>query len=134
MLSSVNPLIRVISIALLWSISVLPAAAQRISAELETSQVTVTNGVADATFKVVVTNEEGSALAGVWLVFEDGFEVSIGDVAAESSSASESNTRTFDLSGHIDSLNLSLPATLKYAVDGAAVEQKTSITLRLQQQ
>ena len=115
--------------------TVAPAAArQRVSAELESSKVSVVNRVAEATFKVVIKNDEEAALEGVWLVFDDGFEVSVGDVAGEASGASESTTRTFDLSEQLDSLNIPLRATLKYSVDGAPVEQAISVTLRLQEQ
>ena len=112
--------------------SSLAAQPSRISAELKTTQVTVTNGVADATFKVVVHNEEAVALANTWLVFEDGFEVSVGDIAAESSAESESTTRTFDLSQQMQSLAVPFAATLKFAVDGNTFERSTSITLHLQ--
>lgn len=113
--------------------SVMPVSAQRISAELETSQLSVISGVAEATFKVVVKNEEETSLAGVWLVFADGFEVAIGDVAAEGSATSESTTRTFDLSLHSETLSVPLEATLRYAVNGNAVEQATTVVLRLGQ-
>ena len=108
-------------------------ARQRISAELETSRLSLANGVADVTFKVVVKNDEADTLAGVFLVFDDGFEVAVGDVNGEASGSSASTTRTFDLSGQPDTLNVGLPATLKYSVDGAPVEQAISVTLRLQQ-
>ena len=122
------------TVTLLFLAALAPAAAEhRVAAEFEISQLTVVNGVAEATFKVVIKNEETYSLAGVWLVFDDGFEVSIGDVAAESSGASDSATRTFDLSQHISSLNVPLPATLKFAVDGSNVEQPTSIVLHLQE-
>ena len=119
--------------AVLWCAAVVPAAAQRISAELEITQLSVVNGVAEATFKVVVKNEEDMSLAGVWLVFADGFEVSAGDVPAEGSGASESVTRTFDLSEHGETLNVRFDATLKYSVNGNAVEQPTFVVLRLGQ-
>jgi hypothetical protein len=107
--------------------------AQRVSAELEASQISIVNDVAEATFKVVVTNEESTPIAQAWLVFADGYEVSVGDVPAEGSTASEPTTRTFDLSGHIRSLNVPFEATLKYSADGNAVEQATTVVLRLDQ-
>ena len=131
---TVTPSLRLVaSCALAWLISTVPAAAQRISAELETSQLSVTNGVAEATFKVVVKNEEGQPLTNVWLVFQDGFEVSVGDLGAETSRASESTTRSFDLSEQGETLNVRLDATLKYSVDGNAVEQATFVVLHLGQ-
>ena len=132
MLSSVTSPIRVfVSCALLWFLSVVPAAAQRISTELDTSEVTITNDVAEVTFKVVIRNDEALTLTNVWLVFEEGFEISIGDIEPESSGASESTTRTFDLSQHVRSRSLPLNATLKYTAGGEAVEQTTSVALHL---
>jgi len=119
--------------AALWCVAAVPAAAQRISAELETSQLSVTNGVAEATFKVVVNNEESQPLTNVWVIFKDGFEVSVGEVGAETSGTSESTTRTFDLSESGETLNVPFEATLKYSVDGNAVEQPTTVVLRLGQ-
>ena len=109
------------------------ASAQRVFAKLEISQLTVVNDVAEATFKVVVTTEEATAMGQVWLVFDDGIEVSVGDVPAEGSASSEPLTRTFDLSQHIRSQSVPLQATLKYSSDGVAVEQATTVVLQLGQ-
>lgn len=109
------------------------ASAQRVFAKLEVSQLTVVNDVAEATFKVVVSTEEATAMGQVWLVFDDGIEVSVGDVPAEGSAASEPITRTFDLSQHIRSHSVPLQATLKYSSDGVAVEQATTVVLQLGQ-
>lgn len=130
MLSSVMPRL-VVSCVLLWLLSVVPASAQLISTELEASQVTITNDVAEVTFKLVVRNDEALALTNVWLVFEEGLEISIGDIEPESSRASESTTHTFDLTQHVRSRTIPLNATLKYTAGGEAVEQTTSVGLRL---
>jgi hypothetical protein len=123
----------VASCVLAWLISAVPAAAQRISAELETSQLSIANGVAEATFTVVVRNEEDQPLTNVWLVFQDGFEVAVGDLGAEASGSSEPATRSFDLSAQGETLSVRYDATLKYSVGGNAVEQATFVVLRLGQ-
>jgi hypothetical protein len=116
----------------LFVAAVVPTTArQRLTVDLDVSQLSVVNDVADATFKVVIKNDEDYALSAIFLIFDDGFEVSIGDVAAESSGESSSVTRTFDLSQHIRSLNIPLPATLKYSADGQTVEQAMNVVLRL---
>jgi len=119
--------------AILSCATVAPAFAQRIYAELETSQLSVNDNLAEATFKVVVRNEEGATLSGLVLVFEDGYEVTVGDVAAESTGSSEGVSRTFDLGQHIQSQNVPFAATLKYSANGDAVEQPTNVVLRLNQ-
>ena len=129
-----NKLPRLIAVMFALCVCVSRADAQRIVASLETSALSVTNDVAEATFKVVVKNEEAAAMSNVWLVFDDGFEVSVGEVPAEDSGASESVTRSFDLSQHVRSLNVPFPATLKYSVDGNAVEQQTTVVLHLEAQ
>jgi hypothetical protein len=106
-------------------------ARERLTVDLDISQLSVANDIADATFKVVVKNDEDYALGAVVLVFDDGFEVSIGDVAAEASGESAPVTRTFDLSQHVRSLNIPLPATLKYSAGGEPMEQTMDVVLRL---
>lgn len=117
--------------AIVLSASVLIAEPPRVFASLELSALTITNDIAEATFKLAVKNEQEVSLSGVFVVFEDGFEVSVGDVAAESSTESDAVTRTFDLSQHLRTLNIAIPVTLKYAADGNAVEQATSVVLHL---
>lgn len=123
-----------LSAAVALGAAVINAQPPRIFAELETSALNVTNDVAEATFKVVVRNEEETALSAVFLVFDDGYEVAVGDVAAESSAASEAITRTFDLSQHVRSLAVAMPATLKYSAGGASVEQAATVVLHLDNQ
>lgn len=120
--------------AILLCVSVAPAFAQRIYAELQTTQLTVNDHVAEATFKVVVRNEEAATMSGLVLVFEDGFEVNVGDVAGESSTSSDAVTRTFDLSEQVASFAVPYKATMKYSSDGDAVEQSTTVVLHLNRQ
>jgi hypothetical protein len=119
---------------LLWALSVVPAAGQRIHATLEASDVSVVNDVAQATFTIAVRNEEQVALGGLVVVFEDGFEVTVGDIAAESTRSSGETSRSFELDQQARSRVHAVPATLKYSVDGNPVEQATSIVLRLPEQ
>ena len=131
-MSTVIRVLRVaVNVALLLTVSAIPAAAQRISAELKTTQVSVTNDVADATFKVVIHNEENAALTNVWLVFEDGFEVAVGDVDDEYKSSDE-QTKTFDLSQDGGTAHVPFKATVKYSVDGESREQAITVVLRLE--
>lgn len=125
--------ILVIAAVAVLSAAAMYAAPPRIITTLETSAVTVTNDIAEATFTVVVKNEEETALSSAALIFADGYEVAVGDVAAESSAASEPVTHTFDLSQHPRSLSVAMPATLKYSVNGESVEQAAHVVLHLQQ-
>lgn len=122
-----------IAAAMVVCATAAPAFAQRIHAELETSQLSVANDVAEATFKVVVKNEEGATLSGLVLVFEDGYEVNVGDVPSESTASSDAVTRTFDLSAHVRSRAVPFKATMKFSTNGESVEQATSVVLHLNQ-
>jgi len=126
--------IAAVAVAIALSTAFMNARNPRIFVSLETSELTVTSDVAEATFKVVVKNEEEAPLSAVFLVFEDGYEVSVGEVAAESSTASEAVTRTFDLSLYVRSLAVAMPATLKYSAGGESVEQARSVVLYLNNQ
>lgn len=107
------------------------AAAQSVSATLEATEVIVQDGVADTTFRIVVTNGESAALGNVVVVFADGAEVAVGDVAPDATVASESQRRSFDLGGS-HSRHVGVPVTLKYSRDGAAVEQSADLVLTVQ--
>ena len=121
------------TVALLLAAFTSAAAQEQLSVEMQVSQLSVVNDIADATFKIVVTNEEATPLVAAWLVFDDGFEVSVGDVPAQGSAASEPATRSFDLSQHVRSRNVPLPAKLKYTVGGNAAEQALNVVLRLEE-
>ena len=119
--------------AIVLSASVPSARAPRLSATLETSAVSVINDVAEATFKVIVHNEDTIALTDVWLVFEDGFDVAIGDIDPESARSSDSKTKTFDLSKDGGTAHVPFPATVKYDIDGQPGEQAITVVLVLKQ-
>ena len=125
--------IAVVVTAIALTASVVLARSPRVSATLETSAVTVANDLADATFKVIVHNEDTVALTNVWLVFEDGFDVAIGDVDPESQASSDSKTKTFDLSKDGGTAHVPFPATLKYDVGGKPEEQAITVVLVLKQ-
>lgn len=119
------------ALALAVAAFVPAAAAQSVSATLEATEVIVQDGVADTTFRIVVTNGDAAALGNVVVVFADGAEVAIGDVAPDATVASESQRRSFDLGGS-PSRHVGVPVTLKYSRDGAAVEHSADLVLTVQ--
>jgi len=108
------------------------AAEPTISASLVATEVRVTNGIADATFRIEVTNGQATALSNVWVVFADNIELAIADVPAEGSASSEPITKTFDVS-QSPSAYSSIPVTLKYTVDGVQKEAPETVLLRAEQ-
>ncbi|MEW6321520.1 MAG: hypothetical protein AB1635_10575 [Acidobacteriota bacterium] len=107
-----------------------PAEAQQVSADLQASQVAVTNGIADATFTITIANGSDAALQNVWVVFDDGTEVQVGDVAAGGSAASAEQQRAFDVSSS-PSRNVPVPVTLKFTADGDTAEIRSTVVLHL---
>jgi len=108
------------------------ASEPRVTAALLTSSVSVQNGLADATFRVEVKNDEAWAMSDVFVVFADNVELAVGNVPAEGSATSDEMTRTFDVS-HSASKYTAIPATLKYSVDGVAFETEISVLLAVEQ-
>jgi hypothetical protein len=108
----------------------LGARSGHVSAQMVTSEVSVANGVADATFTIEVTNGAPTAASNVRVVFADGAEVSVGEVAAESKASSDSQRRVIDVSAS-PSRNFPIAATLKYSQDGEDVETSIVLTVRI---
>lgn len=105
-----------LSVALLTS-----AEARTFKAAAVNSSASVTDGLAQVTFKIELTNDESSAMTNVFVVFEDGTEVSLGDVAAAATVQSDTQSRTIDVS-EATTRTLVMKVTLKYSLDGDAVE------------
>jgi hypothetical protein len=125
---------RLMSAALLLIVcaTALHAADARVSATLVASSVSVQNGLADATFRIEVKNDEESAMSDVFVVFADNVELAVGNVPAEGSATSGEMTRTFDISESASKYT-PIRVTLKYSVDGAQVETPVTVTLAAEQ-
>lgn len=126
-MSSFRPLSLLLLLALL---GLVPAAAsaQDVSASATNVEVTAAGDVVEAKFNIAVTNRSGAAAANVWVVFADGQEVQVGDVAAEGTGTSAAVTRTLT---EVVTANQPVPVTLKYSQDGAAVEVATTLIVRM---
>ena len=106
------------------------ASAQQVSAKAEVLGVTEGGDFIDVQLTVSVTNSDSAAAASdVFVFFEDGLNVGLGDVAPSASAVSQTQTRTIDISQH-PSRNLALPVTLKYRFKGRDVEQKETLYVR----
>jgi hypothetical protein len=108
------------------------AIAPRISATLVASSVSVQNGLADATFRIEVKNDEESAMSDVFVVFADNVELAVGNVPAEGTATSGEMTRSFDISESASKYT-PIRVTLKYSVDGVQVETEVTVTLAAEQ-
>ena len=84
----------------------------------------------DAEISITVTNGESVLASDVYVVFEDGQEVSIGDVAPGGSAASAPVTRNID-SSEMPTHNFPVPVTLTFFLDGVYEELPASLTVEL---
>lgn len=109
----------------------LGARSGQVSAALIASEVLVEGSTVDATFTIQVSNGGSSAASNVRVVFSDGAEVAIGEVAAEGSATSNSERRVFDTSA-MPTNNFPVQVTVKYSQDGADVEAAATLILRIQ--
>jgi hypothetical protein len=120
------------SVAFLMALAVAtasPSARARISVMAVDSEVTVSDSLATAKFKIQVTNQDETAMTSVHAVFAGGFEVAMSDVAAGATVTSASQKLVFNAADLVASKNVPVPVTLKYVTDG--VEQSASAVLVL---
>ena len=117
-------------LVLVGAMTTVAARSGDVSATMVASEVLVQESLADATFTIQVTNSGSSSASNVRVVFSDGAEVAIGDVAAEGSATSDSQRRTFDTSA-MPTNNFPVQVTLKYSQDGADVEAAATLILRI---
>ena len=104
------------------------AEAQQLSIRaVEVSIAAPQDGVAEATFRISVTSSEQSALMSFVVVFKDGSRVELGDVPASGSLVSEPQTKLIDASH--PSVNIPVPVTLTYTVDGTPNEIPWAVVL-----
>lgn len=83
---------------------------------------------AQATFKISVTNSETVAMTHFYATFADDTSVSLGDVAAGATVESAAVTRSLEADAH-GSRNIPVKVTLKFQLDGRAVEVPWILTL-----
>ena len=109
------------------------ALAPRVEAQqlsIKTLEVVISapqDGVSQATFRISVTSNEESALMNFTVAFKDASKVELGDVPAKGSLVSEPQTKFVDAS--TASVNIPIPVTLTYTVNGTQVEIPWAVVL-----
>jgi len=104
------------------------AEAQQLSIKaLEVAISAPQDGVSQATFRISVTSNEQSALMSFTVAFKDGSKVELGDVPAQGSLVSEPQTKLIDAS--TASVNIPIPVTLTYTINGNQVEIPSAVVL-----
>ena len=110
-----------IAIAALVAALMTSAEARTFKASAVNGAATISDGLAQVSFNIEVTNDDASAMTNLFVVFEDGTEVSLGDVAPLGTITSGAQNRTIDVSESA-SRTVVMKATLKYSLDGDTVE------------
>jgi hypothetical protein len=105
------------------------ASAQNLSAKAEVVSVTEGGDFIDVQLKVSVTNSDSSVASNVFVMFEDGLQVGLGDVEPGGSQVSQTQTQTLKVSDR-PTHNLAVPVTLNYRFKGRDVEQRDTLFVR----
>lgn len=109
--------------------AMLASAGAKVSAAAVEASGSAQGGVAQATFKIAVTNDEASSITNVSVVFTDDTTVAVGDVDAGKTGVSQAVTRTINLSDQ-PSNNSAFRVTLRFNLNGEAVEVPATLTLK----
>ena len=105
------------------------AEAQQLSIQaVEVSIAAAQDGAAPATFRISVTSSEESALMSFTVAYKDGTSVELGDVPAQGSLVSDSQTKLIDVSN--PSMNIPIPVTVTYTINGTQVEIPWNVVLK----
>jgi hypothetical protein len=105
------------------------ASAQNLSAKAEVVSVTEGGDFIDVQLKVSVTNGDSSVASNVFVLFEDGLQVGLGDLAPGGSEVSQTHKQTINVTER-PTHHLAVPVTLSYRFKGQDVEQKDTLFVR----
>lgn len=120
----------VLALAVCAASSVSTAHAQQVAVSAVKANVTVQDTVATATFRVQVVNKEDAAtMTDFRIVYSDGTELRVGDVAPAATVVSDEDTRIVDLSG-APSRSIAFNVTLRFYINDTAVEMPWVITVQ----
>lgn len=126
--------IAVIALVLSGTASGLPAAplSPAVSVTAEDTSIIVNDRRAQATFRIRVTNAEAAPIRNVFVAYADGNGVFVGDIAANASALSQSETRTFEVEiPH--SKHHTLPVTVQFSLGGEPKELPAALLLEVQE-
>lgn len=126
-LRGVSSLVTLAVVAVFASASA--ASAQNLSAKAEVVSVTEGGDFVEVQLKVSVTNSNSSVASNVFVLFEDGLQIGLGDVAPGGSEVSQTQQQTINISER-PTHNLAVPVTLSYRFNGQDVEQKATLYVR----
>lgn len=94
----------------------------QLSVTAVTSSLTTSGSFATAKFVLHATAGNDAAVSGITVVFSKDYSVALGDAAAGATLKSEPQQLTLDMTD-VPTKSVYAPVTVKYTLDGAAVEQ-----------
>ena len=118
-----------LAFAMVVAIAGSVAAHARIDVLAVDSEVTESNGLATAKFKVQVSNHEETVMTSVRIVFEGGIEVAMSDVAADATVTTGGQKFMFDITNMPPTRSFPVPVTVKFSING--VESETTAILAM---
>ena len=107
------------------------ARAQQVSVNPVAVEVAASGDTVQATFKLEVGNNESSAMTNFFVFFEDGTYVSLGDIAPGAKVVSDAVTQLINPADTAPSKSAPVQLTLKYSIDGVAVEQRWPVAVQI---
>ena len=102
------------------------ASAQQVQAKAQVVSVVESGAFIDVQLKVSVTNNGSAVAANVFVLFEDGLQIALGDVAPSQSAVSSTQRESLDISAH-PTRNVAVPVTVKLSFNGENVELKQTL-------
>ena len=98
----------------------------KVTVAVEEATTSIHEGRVTATFKIRLTNDENTTVTNAFVEYRDGNGVFIGDVKAQASALSATETRSFDADiphsrSHV------LPVTIKFSLDGEPKQIGTAL-------
>ena len=109
--------------------SATTAAAQQVQASAQVLNVVENGAFIDVQLRVAVANGESAVASNVVVAFEDGLQVSLGDVAAGQSAVSTVQTESIDISTK-PTHNVPVPVSVKFVLNGQSVESAQTLLVK----
>ena len=103
-------------------------ASAQVQANAQVISVVESGNFIDVQLKVSVTNAGDSLASNVVVRFEDGLQISLGDVAAGNSAVSATQTESVDVSTK-PTHHVPVPVSVTFVVDGQSVEVSQTLVV-----
>jgi hypothetical protein len=104
------------------------AAAQQVEAKAKVIKVVESGAFIDVQFTVTVSNRDSAVASNVFVIFKDGLQVGLGDVAPGTSAVSATQSESIDVAS-MPTRHVPVPVTVKFVFKGQNVEQSQTLVV-----